>query len=60
MGTAGNGRAGNGYRFDHAFIAICRPSPAGCDYLHTRRCEGLSDYAALRMAAVLGRSLRGT
>jgi len=44
------GRAGDGYRYDHAF---CCQSLSGyitdCDYLHQPREDGLTDHSALRM-----------
>jgi exodeoxyribonuclease-3 len=44
------GRAGDGYRYDHAFC--CRSLAgriAACDYLHQPRFDGLSDHSALTM-----------
>ena len=44
------GRAGDGYRYDHAF---CSQSLSGyitsCDYLHQPREDRLSDHSALTM-----------
>lgn len=44
------GRAGDGYRYDHAF---CSQSLSGyitdCDYLHQPRADRLSDHSALTM-----------
>lgn len=47
------GRGGNGYRFDHTFLTHDRLDLTRCDYLHAPRHEGLSDHAAMAVAAVV-------
>ncbi|WP_433892706.1 endonuclease/exonuclease/phosphatase family protein [Streptomyces sp. CA-111067] len=44
------GRAGTGYRFDHAFLTSAhRRHLTACAYLHTPRLTGLSDHSALSL-----------
>ncbi|KWX02285.1 Endonuclease/exonuclease/phosphatase [Carbonactinospora thermoautotrophica] len=51
------GRAGNGYRFDHAFIgARDLDRLQACHYLHQPRLGGLSDHAALAVVLTLDES----
>ncbi|ONK13110.1 hypothetical protein [Streptomyces sp. MP131-18] len=44
------GRGGNGYRFDHAFLATAHHSRLlSCGYLHRPRELGLTDHSALAL-----------
>jgi len=47
------GRSGNGYRFDHTFLTTDRLALTRCDYVHAPRQHGLSDHAAMAVAAVV-------
>ncbi|MFF4408463.1 endonuclease/exonuclease/phosphatase family protein [Streptomyces sp. NPDC001404] len=48
------GRAGNGYRFDHAFLtAEHQQLLTACSYLHAPRHEGISDHSAMAVVADL-------
>ncbi|WP_239379853.1 endonuclease/exonuclease/phosphatase family protein [Frankia sp. CIT1] len=47
------GRGGNGYRFDHTFLTHDRLDLTRCDYVHAPRHDGLSDHAAMAIAAVV-------
>ncbi|MEU2870553.1 endonuclease/exonuclease/phosphatase family protein [Streptomyces olivoreticuli] len=48
------GRSGNGYRFDHVFLAAEHQQLlTACSYLHAPRQEGISDHSAMTLVADL-------